>query len=109
MKEILSYVTLLPQSPILMTDFIGSRIWAVLKFLKDCLEQLVFLYFPVKCFVGHVLKQTKSHYFSNVKNTIYIQQIDQKMFFYKQNSHRADTMVCTITSHFAKRFQYKTQ
>lgn len=102
-------VTFLPKSPILITDCIGSRIWAVFKFLRDCLEQLVFLYFPVKGSVGHLLKQTKSHYFSNVKTIIYIQQIDQKMLFYKQNSHPTDTMVCTITSHFAKRFQYKTQ
>lgn len=102
-------VTFLPKSPILITDCIGSRIWAVFKFLRDCLEQLVFLYFPVKGSLGHLLKQTKSHYFSNVKTIIYIQQIDQKMLFYKQNSHPTDTMVCTITSHFAKRFQYKTQ
>lgn len=50
----------LPQIP-------DCRIWAVLRFLRDCLEQLVFLYFPVKGSVRHLLKQTNPRYFSNLQ------------------------------------------
>lgn len=47
-----------------ITDCTWSRIWAVLKFLRDCPEQLVFLYFPVKGSVRHLLKQTTPCYFN---------------------------------------------
>lgn len=63
-----------------------------------------FLVFSSQMFAG-ALTKTKSHYFGNVKTIIYFQQIDQKQLFCKQNSHPTDTMVCTKTSQFAKRFQ----
>lgn len=63
-----------------------------------------FLVFSSQMFAG-ALTKTKSHYFGNVKTIIYFQQIDQKKLFCKQNSHPTDTMVCTKTSRFAKRFQ----
>lgn len=62
-KRYLVEITLLPQSPYLVNDCIGSRIWAALKFLRACLVQLVFLCIAVKDSVGHLLKTNKKPLF----------------------------------------------